>query len=237
MSSRTASGLVTAAAGWLRRSFGAAPRRYHGQFDPPLDRVLHERYFHHDPRDGLFVECGAFDGVTDSTCRFFEDTLGWRGVNVEPLPAAFDQLVHNRPRCTNLQLALADEVAEARFTAIVHTRFGPLCTHGSLRHHPHHRAAIRAKGWGERDTTVRVVTWRRLVADLALERVDLLVLDVEGGELAVIAGMAGCPVLPRVLCVEHGHLGVAPIAAALEPLGYRHDGGHEVNSFFLHASR
>jgi hypothetical protein len=43
--------------------------QYYGQFDPPLDRVLHERYFL-GRRRGVFVECGAFDGHLECSCKF-----------------------------------------------------------------------------------------------------------------------------------------------------------------------
>lgn len=228
----------------LRRALGT-PRpqgrqigsyRYYGQFDPPLDQVLHERYFSADPRDGVFVECGAFDGLTESTCKFFEETLGWRGINVEPSPPIFKRLSANRPAATNVHAALSNAEGQATFTAIVHPRFGNLCTNGSLRHHPDHLREIRASGWKERPYTVRTMTWRRLVEDRGLTRVDLFVLDVEGAELDVIAGMAGSAVLPRLICVEHGHLGVNRLRAAIEPLGYRYDGSRDVNSFFVRAA-
>lgn len=210
--------------------------RYYGQFDPPLDQVLHERYFPGDPREGVFVECGAFDGITESTCKFFEETLGWRGVNVEPSPPIFRRLAANRPAATNVHAALSDRDGEATFTAVVHPRFGNLCTNGSLRHHPEHLREIRASGWKERPYTVRTATWARLMADQGLERVDLFVLDVEGAELDVVAGMTGCPVLPEVICVEHGHLGIDRLRGAIEPLGYHYDGSRDVNSFFVRAA-
>jgi len=210
--------------------------RYYGQFDPPLDQVLHERYFPTDSRDGVFVECGAFDGVTESTCKFFEETLGWLGVNVEPSPPIFKKLAVNRPLAANVHAALSNVEGEATFTAVVHPRYGEMCTNGSLRHHPEHLREIRASGWKERPYTVRTTTWRRLVADRRLTRVDLFVLDVEGAELDVVAGMMGCPVLPGLICVEHGHLGVDRLRNAIEPLGYRYDGSREVNSFFVRAT-
>jgi hypothetical protein len=38
--------------------------RFYGQFDPPVDRFLFERYFAGSKRPGVFIECGAFDGET-----------------------------------------------------------------------------------------------------------------------------------------------------------------------------
>jgi hypothetical protein len=72
-----------------------------------------------------------------------------------------------------------------------------------------------------------------LVASYDVQSVDLLVLDVEGTEPDVIAGMRGCSVLPRVFCVEHGHLGIGVVRQAVEPLGYRYDTSRAVNSYFV----
>ena len=208
--------------------------RYYGQFDPPLDRVLHERYFP-GRRGGVFVECGAFDGLLECSCKFFEESLGWTGVNVEPSPPIFARLAANRPGSRNLNAALAARDGRATFHGVVHPEHGELCTNGSLDHHPAHAAAITEARWELRDYGVETITWATLCARAGLTRVDLLVLDVEGGELDVLEGMRGAAVLPEVLCAEHGHLGVEALRAAVEPLGYVHDGDVEVNSFFLRA--
>jgi hypothetical protein len=43
-------------------------------------------------------------------------------------------------------------------------------------------------------------------------------------------------VLPKLICVEHGHLGIDRLRTAIEPLGYRYDGSRDVNSFFVRAA-
>lgn len=210
--------------------------KFYGQFDPPLDRVLYERYFASRKKPGVFVECGAFDGVDSATCKFFEESLGWRGVNVEPSPPIFAALVKNRPAATNVNIALAARAGKASFLGIVHPEHGEQCSNGSLRHHPIHKAYIDNAGWGTKSYEVETVTWKDFVARHGLKRVDLLVLDVEGCELDVIEGMRGSSVLPQIFCAEHGHLGVPALRAAIEPLGYRYDGSAEVNSFFVRLS-
>ena len=67
--------------------------RYYGQLS--LDKVIHETFFP-EKRNGFFVECGAYDGLGESTCKFFEETMGWTGLNIEPVPYTFDRLVVNR---------------------------------------------------------------------------------------------------------------------------------------------
>jgi FkbM family methyltransferase len=209
---------------------------YYGQFDPPLDQVLYERYFRDRGKPGVFVECGAFDGQTECTCKFFEESLGWSGVNVEPSPPIFERLVVNRPNSRNVNAALASRDGVATFHGIVHPEFGEQCTNGSLSHHPTHAAFIADAGWETRDYSVKTISWPALVAQAGLTQVDLLVLDVEGAELDVIAGMRGAALLPEVFCAEHGHLGVQALRDAIEPLGYRYDGSAEVNSFFVKQS-
>jgi hypothetical protein len=59
-----------------------------------------------------------------------------------------------------------------------------------------------------------------------------MVLDVEGHEPQVIAGMSNSPVLPRVLCVEHGHHGVDGTTRLLAPLGYQYDFSSHNNSMY-----
>ena len=210
--------------------------RFYGQFDPPVDRFLFERYFAGSKRPGVFIECGAFDGETESSCKFFEESLGWWGINVEPSPPVFERLVQNRPNSMNINAALASQPGEAIFTGIIHPEFGEQCTNGSLCHVPAHRAYIEQHGWQTKTYTVPTITWRELVASNGLYSIDLLVLDVEGTELDVIAGMRGSPVLPRVFCVEHGHLGIGVVRQAVEPLGYRYDTSRNVNSYFVRLS-
>jgi FkbM family methyltransferase len=210
-----------------------AKGNYYGQFEPPVDQILHQRYFPNPAPGRLFVECGAFDGETECSCKFFEETQGWRGINIEPLPPIFARLLRNRPHSVNIQAALAAQDGWADFTGIDHPDFGEYCTNGSLGHLPEHARLIDEAAWQRRQYRVRTICWTTLLAEYRINQIDLLVLDVEGTELDVIRGMVGAPVLPRVFCVEHGHLGVPAVRAELEPLGYRYDGSEAVNSFFL----
>ena len=72
--------------------------KYYGQIfnGVPVDRFLHEKYFYNKP-NGFFIECGAADGFNLSSCKFFEEFMGWKGVNVEASPAKYAKLIQNRP--------------------------------------------------------------------------------------------------------------------------------------------
>ena len=205
--------------------------RFYGQWNPPVDKVLYEHYFK-DVIDGFFIEAGAFDGLIESSCKFFEESLGWRGINVEPTPWNYQLLTSNRPDSTNLQLALSSALGTAEFVQAVHPQRGQHFGNGSLRHTPEHVRLLEEEGCTFERFPVQTIPYRDLIARHGVRRVDLMVLDVEGHEADVIAGMNGCNVLPRVLCVEHGHHGVEGTSRMLAPLGYRYDFSSFNNSMY-----
>jgi FkbM family methyltransferase len=208
--------------------------KFYGQFDPPVDKVLYERYFTGYTRPGFFVECGAFDGVTECSCKFFEETLHWRGINIEPSPPIFRQLEINRPKSVNLNVALSDKRGTALFSHVIHPNLGASFGNGSLCHTQEHRRLLIEGGCTFQEYEVRTITWTELVKNFKIKTVDLLVLDVEGTELDVIRGMDRRAVLPKILCVEHGHANHPDeLKLPLERLGYKYDFSSFVNSFFV----
>ena len=47
---------------------------FYGQFDPPFDKILKERYFN-DFNNGFGIECGACDGLTECNLKYFEENV------------------------------------------------------------------------------------------------------------------------------------------------------------------
>ncbi|MDY7532987.1 FkbM family methyltransferase [Pseudomonas sp. Bout1] len=207
--------------------------KFYGQFQPQVDRFIYERYFRDEGIRGIFVECGAFDGLTENSCKFFEETLGWKGFNIEPVPWVYEKLLVNRPDSTNLNFALSSKVGTATFHAVDHPDFGVDCTNGSLAHTQKHLSILEEGGCKFIDVEVNLLTWPEFISRNGIEHVDLLVLDVEGHELSVIAGMQGCAVLPGVLCIEVGHLDLYEIRSKVAELGYIYDVSSHVNAFFI----
>ena len=207
--------------------------KFYGQFDPPIDRVLYERYFQNLGRVGVFLECGAADGRTDSSCLFFRETLGWTGVNIEASRHLYALLLANRPGERNVFAALSDQKGVARFRNAVHPGLGRRFGNGSLSHTDHHLRELNDLGCAFEEYEVETVTFAEIVDRFDLSTLDLMVLDVEGHELQVIDGMKRARVLPRVLCVEHGQLGMPDLKAALAPLGYRFDIESFANSVWV----
>lgn len=208
--------------------------QFYGQWDPPVDAVLYERYFT-DRHNGICIEAGAYDGVEESSCKMFEESLGWTAVNCEPVPFIFNLLCANRPDALNLNVALSDRRSTGSFTQAVHPDRGHRFGNGSLSHAASHTDLLTAQGCTFDTFEVETITYAELVAALDLRRVDLLVLDVEGHEPAAIAGMAGCPdhLLPAVMCIEYPNTGLDVLSSLVDRLGYVLDGTSFNNAFYI----
>ena len=56
---------------------------------------------------GFYIDVGASSPNMDSVTRAFSER-GWRGINVEPSPHYFSQLVERRPADINLNVAVGN---------------------------------------------------------------------------------------------------------------------------------
>ena len=43
-------------------------------------------------KNGFYIDCGANDGVNQSTTWYFEKYLNWNGILIEPIPNVFNEL-------------------------------------------------------------------------------------------------------------------------------------------------
>ena len=142
--------------------------------------------------DGRYVDVGAGDPVTDSVTKHFYD-LGWRGINIEPIPSTAAALRAARPEDVTLQVALGAHAGSTDLH-LVTDREGWSTTDDGLAES--YRGELRVE-----DVAVRM----RTLADVLAEHpgpVDFLKIDVEGAEAAVIEGMDWAAHRPRVVVVE-----------------------------------
>ncbi len=207
--------------------------QFYGQFEPPVDRFIFERYFPDTGIMGTFAECGAFDGLTECSCKFFEETLGWTGFNLEPVPWIFEKLQANRPKSRNLNFGLSETTRSIQFQSVIHPKFGRETTIGSIDHAPNTRDLILSEGCSFEEITIQVLSWHDFIRNENVKAIDLMVLDVEGHELSVLSGMKGGGVMPNIMCVEFGHIGFGRLRSAMSDLGYEYDISSHANAFFV----
>jgi len=144
---------------------------------------------------GFYVDVGAFDPSMHSVTRALYER-GWRGINIEPQPDRLEAFERERPEDTNLGIALADRDGTATLTV------PSVPGWASILEPP----AAEGQAEGVRTLEVPVRRLDHLLAELGIERVDVLKIDVEGAEPAVVRGFLDGPVRPLVCVVE----GVAP---------------------------
>ena len=212
--------------------------KFYGQFSPSVDEVIYTRYFNNQKIPGISLECGAYDGVTENSTKFFEETMGWNTINVEPLPYIYDKLLINRPNSINKKIALSNKNTRKKIRVYNIKNYGINNTNASLCHLPEHKKAMEQLSEHEndyREYEVQCLTYKQLMYDLKIKSLDLFVLDVEGHEYEVIDGMIDATVFPDVFVIEHGHRTPEEITEKLKvlPVNYKLDYISYVNSFFI----
>lgn len=210
--------------------------KFYGQFDPPVDKILYEKYFKNKV-NGTSIECGAYDGVRDSNTKIFEDNFNWRTINIEPLPNIFEKLKINRPNSINLEIALSDTAGEKTLTNYRHPSLKYDWGNASIKHLDSHKKNLESFCGKKNFIThqIKCKTYKELIDEFKINSLDLFSLDVEGHESEVIDGMVGCNVLPDVFVIEHGHRDVSFFVEKLKCLEqpYFLDFVSNVNSFFI----
>lgn len=154
-----------------------------------------------DTRGGFFVDVGAGEPVSGSLTKNLVERLGWRGVNVEPLPERHARLCAARPDDVTLQAAVSDMPGPVAFFRIVpgpgQTGGGGLSTFVQDVRDRH-----LADGWRYEEFQVEAVTLDSILRAHALPGFDLLKVDVEGAEAAVLRSADLAAWRPRAIVVE-----------------------------------
>jgi len=155
------------------------------------DIFIYRHYINKKAPDGIFVELGGMDGVKYSNTKFFEDTLQMSGVLIEPTTQYYN-LIKNRPNCKNYNKAVNYTKSRVKFIGD-HATAGLTETMNDVFKHMHHRGSAEYYVDGE--------PFSDILKSANLEYIDLLSIDVEGGEEIVLKTMDfNIPVY--VICIE-----------------------------------
>jgi FkbM family methyltransferase len=143
---------------------------------------------------GRYVDVGAGDPVEDSVTKHFYD-LGWRGINIEPIPELADEFRRQRPDDVTLAVALGARSGTATLHVVANWP-GLSTVDEGLADRYHGREDLRVR---EVPVSVRTLSD---VLDEYPGPVDFLKIDVEAAETVVIQGADFTRHRPRVLVVE-----------------------------------
>ena len=173
---------------------------------PALHQIDRKLERHLDFDGGFFVEAGANDGYLLSNTYYFEKLRGWSGVLVEPVPALAAECRRNR-RARVFEAALVaaaapGETVELHFAGLMSTVAGALGDEAATADHVAKGLAVQGLTGSYRlRAPARTLTEILDEARVARE-IDLLSLDIEGGEPAALRGLDFARYAPRFICVE-----------------------------------
>jgi len=151
------------------------------------DRWLYENFFK-DKRVGTFLEIGADDGIDKSNTLFFEESLNWNGLCIEPSPARYNLLRQNR-NCICEQVALSDYTGTAEFLDISgwgKGLSGIIDNYCDNHAHRVQQEMNHPKNLGSERIQVPVETLNNVLDKYGIVEVDFCTIDTEGSEFEIL---------------------------------------------------
>lgn len=170
--------------------------------------LLINTYFFNNKKNGFFVDVGAHDGIRFSNSYFFEQTLGWQGLCIEPIKNAYHELVQNR-KTISINACAGKENGYAEFFNV---QGDPDQLSGLVdSYHPLHKKRME----GEIQKTngsysierVPVYTLKSLFEKYTITHVDYLSLDTEGSEMEILEGIDFDKVYIKAMTIENMYFG------------------------------
>jgi FkbM family methyltransferase len=175
---------------------------------PPIHGIEKKIAEYIPEREGMFVECGANDGYSQSNTYHLERLQNWKGVLIEPVPSLAKLCRATRKNALVFNCALGannDENCSIIYSDLMTTTVG---AHGSRE--GDERYAAKNKAFVQRDGNYEIkVPMRTLSAVLdeaGVNDVDFFSLDVEGFEIEVLKGLDRSRYRIGALLVETHHI-------------------------------
>jgi hypothetical protein len=157
-------------------------RKFNAYHD--LDKQLLE-YINY--KKGFYIDCGANDGVNQSTTWFFEKYLNWRGILIEPIPDVYNQLIKNRSKKNFFyNYALVNSEYTKDEIDFIYNKNDSLLAKKSPKSFS--KNILNYKD--DEIIKVKATTLNKIIFDHKLPQIiDLFSLDVEGYEFEVLKGI------------------------------------------------
>ena|ERR1700691_4249257 len=168
------------------------------------DQFVYETYYKDRSEPGVFVEVGAYDGVTLSNTLFFEEHLNWTGLCIEPLPDAFAKLKGcRRVPCVNC--AVSDMSGTATFLDVTLPNVEKTWSGLKANYDERHMQIVRKDNGIIREYKVEVRRLGDLLDTHGMSRIDYLSIDTEGSEWKIIRGFDFQKYDVRILSLENNY--------------------------------
>ena len=205
--------------------------KFYSQYNQ--DKWLYETYFK-DKKNGVFLEIGADDGIDKSNTKFFEDTLNWTGMCIEPSPDRFKLLELNR-QCVCENVAISNTVGSVEFLDI--SGWGKGLSGIVDKYDPKHKNRIQRElkhkdNKGHKYIKVKTEKISNLLHKHNIKDIDFCTIDTEGGEFDIIKSfdLDNCNI--KVFVIENNYNQVN-IKNYLESKGYKYVTKLKIDDVFV----
>jgi FkbM family methyltransferase len=151
------------------------------------DKWLYDTFFT-DNSPGVFMEVGADDGIDKSNTFFFEESLSWSGICVEPSPTRFKLLRGNR-NCICENVAISNFTGETDFLDISGWGKGlsGIVEDYDVRHMNRiSQEMTHAQNKGSKKIKVETDTLENVLKRNEIYKIDFCTIDTEGSEYKIL---------------------------------------------------
>jgi FkbM family methyltransferase len=169
---------------------------------------------------GFFVDIGAYRPVRGSNTYLLYQQ-GWRGVNVEPNPEYIPEFRAIRPEDVTVNTAISDTSR-----TLLYRRFDNPLLNGFLSDEQVAYTVSHGRARHLGDTPISCLGVKEFLHTYVKKDTDVLTLDVESHEEAILSAWDWQSYRPKLICIEiHAPTIDAarshPVTALLEGKGYR----------------
>lgn len=176
-------------------------------------------------QNGFYIDIGAHHPYRFSN-TYLLYKHGWKGINIDPLPGGMSAFQMNRTRDINLEVGVGEKSGSLTYFEFADSALNTFDPQTAARVHKSGQSHMLQQLTVEVQT-LKEITDKWLPEDVT---VDVMDIDVEGSELAVLRSNDWQRVLPVVICVEY--LSQDPVEKVLksELATYLHKKGYSLHA-------
>lgn len=189
---------------WFAREFPNHARGYYSQYGQ--DKVIEQFFLDYPPKNKIFIEVGACDGVHYSNVRRLYETYGWTGICIEPVKRNFEKLVqsyHNTSvKC--IRTAVGLEEGELDINVGINPNIPEWQSDVStfLESETQRWAEEYGMLWEKEKVSIKRLT--TILDEQGISEIDCISIDTEGFDFNVLKSLDFTRFHPSMIVIEYG---------------------------------
>jgi len=191
------------------------------------------KYIFKNKQNGTFIEIGAYDGITFSNSYFFEKSLNWNGICIEPIPAKFELLKKNRNvHLENVCIGDKNETLEFLHVNGPSEMLSGIIDNYEDSHLQRVDKELSKLGGEKEIIKVKSVLLHNLTDKYNLKEIDYCSIDVEGSEIKILNSIDFDKINIKLLSIENNY-NLSEIRNIMLNSDYTFLGKLEADDFFV----